>query len=112
MAIYALRFIHALFTAYFLGCLVILWYAGLTGIISVWVAVALLSLILEGVTVFIINHGDCPLIHLQRRLGDSKPFFELFLPPNAAKLAVPILTLSAISAVGLMLLQWLLNTYK
>jgi hypothetical protein len=36
------------------------------------------------------------------RLGDETPFFALFLPPRAAKLAVPIL--AAVSVLGAVLL--------
>jgi hypothetical protein len=38
---------------------------------------------------------------LQRRLGDPVPFFELVLPPRAAKAAIPIL--AAVSVVGIAL---------
>jgi hypothetical protein len=44
---------------------------------------------LEGVVVFILNKGDCPLIHIQRKIGDNTPFFQLFLPEKLAKKAVP-----------------------
>ena len=29
--------------------------------------------------------GNCPFGHISRQVGDSKPFFELFLPPRIAK---------------------------
>jgi hypothetical protein len=40
----------------------------------------------------------------QREWGDPKPFFELILPPRAAKAAVPILaviTVAGLAAVAL-----------
>jgi hypothetical protein len=46
--------------------------------------------------------GNCPLGPLLRRLGDETPFFELYLPPRAAKLAIPIL--AAICVLGAVLL--------
>ena len=46
--------------------------------------------------------GNCPLGPLLRRLGDDAPFFELFLPPRAAKVAVPVL--AAVAALGAVLL--------
>jgi hypothetical protein len=48
------------------------------------------ALCLEGVLV-LFSGGNCPLGPLLRRLGDETPFFELLLPPRAAKLAIPIL---------------------
>jgi hypothetical protein len=44
----------------------------------------------EGVGLMI-GGGDCPMGPFQEKLGDSVPFFELVLPPRAAKAAVPIL---------------------
>lgn len=53
-----------------------------------WASMAFLSV--EGVGL-IIGGGDCPMGPLQEELGDPVPFFELVLPPRAAKAAVPIL---------------------
>ncbi len=44
--------------------------------------------------------GDCPMGPLQEKLGDPVPFFELVLPPRAAKAAVPIL--AAVTAGGIL----------
>jgi hypothetical protein len=57
--------------------------------------VAFLSI--EGVGL-VIGGGDCPMGERQREWGDPKPFFELILPPRAAKAAVPIL--AALSVGG------------
>jgi hypothetical protein len=46
--------------------------------------------------------GNCPLGPVRRRLGDETPFFELFLPPRAAKLALPVL--AGVSVLGAVLL--------
>ena len=45
---------------------------------------------LEGAAL-VIGRGNCPFGRFQRRLGDDVPMFELFLPPRAAKAAVPVL---------------------
>ena len=42
-----------------------------------------------------VGRGECPLGPFQRELGDPVPFFELVLPPRAAKAAIPILRASA-----------------
>jgi hypothetical protein len=65
-----------------------------------WAAVALL--IAEGAAL-VVGRGDCPMGPLQAEWGDPVPFFELVLPPRAAKAAVPILAMVALGAVvGLM----------
>jgi hypothetical protein len=64
--------------------------------------IAISSLVLEGFLVFVLNGGDCPLIHVQRKLEDPVPFFRLFLPEYLAKKAVPFF--SAITILGVILL--------
>ena len=66
-----------------------------------WASVAFLSI--EGVGL-IVGGGDCPMGPLQTKLGDPVPFFELVLPPRAAKAAVPILAAASVAgfvAIGL-----------
>jgi hypothetical protein len=58
------------------------------------------ALCVEGVLV-LLSGGNCPLGPLLRKLGDETPFFELFLPPRAAKLAIPIL--AAVCVLGAVL---------
>jgi hypothetical protein len=48
----------------------------------------------------IVGGGDCPMGPLQAQIGDPVPFFELVLPPRAAKAAVPIL--AGVSVAGLL----------
>ena len=64
-------------------------------------SVAFLSV--EGLAL-LAGHGNCPMGTLQAEWGDPMPFFELVLPPRAAKAAVPILagaTIAAFLAVAL-----------
>jgi hypothetical protein len=95
------RVAHGLVSALFLLCIAVV-YAG------AWRASdgpltfgAVGALLLEGVLV-LLSHGNCPLGPLFRQLGDDTPFFELLLPPRAAKLAVPVL--AAVTALGIVLL--------
>jgi hypothetical protein len=44
-----------------------------------------------------IGGGDCPMGPLQAQMGDPVPFFELVLPPRAAKAAVPILATASVA---------------
>jgi hypothetical protein len=54
------------------------------------------ALAAEGLAL-VIGRGDCPFGPFQRSLGDPVPMFELFLPPRAAKAAIPILTVVAVA---------------
>lgn len=61
-------------------------------------AASIAFLSLEGVGL-IIGGGDCPMGPFQEQLGDPVPFFELVLPPRAAKAAVPILAGASIAGI-------------
>jgi hypothetical protein len=63
---------------------------------GVWACVGFL--LLEGAGL-VVGRGDCPMGRVQERWGDPKPFFELFLPPRAAKAAVPVLAMVASAAL-------------
>jgi hypothetical protein len=64
---------------------------------GLWACVGFL--ILEGAGL-VIGRGDCPMGRIQERWGDPKPFFELLLPPRAAKAAVPVLAVVAMTALA------------
>ena len=104
-----LRVFHGLFAVYFLICLGYLYYAGLFGRFDALFFVAIISLAIEGILVFVLNKGDCPLIHVQRRIGDSKPFFELFFPSRMAKKAIPVFAKLAWLALAILLVRLLVG---
>jgi len=95
------RLIHGLLSAFFLSCIGFVYYAAIADAHSRLAIVAALILLGEGAVVAL-NGGDCPLGTVHRRYGDEKAFFELFLPPRAAKLAIPIL--GGIAGLGIALL--------
>lgn len=97
-----LRSVHGLFAVYFIACIFYIYYAAYTLQFNRYLGFAVLSLFIEGASVFLINHGDCPLIHIQRKIGDETPFFELFLPKRTAKKAIPFFLV--ITFTGLLLL--------
>src|SRR3954470_1887180 len=97
-----LRVIHGLFVLYFTACLMYMYYASLTSTFNLLLLISVVSLAIEGFIVFVINSGHCPLIHVQRRIGDETPFFELFLTPRLAKRAIPIF--AVITWIGVALL--------
>jgi hypothetical protein len=95
------RSVHTLFTLFFLTCIGTVYYAGIFDRPSIWAYLAAASLVLEGVVVGL-NHGDCPLGFIHHKVGDEKTFFELLLPREAAKQAVPVL--GVIAGIGIALL--------
>lgn len=83
--------------------------AQLTGLGYMWVSVirrrrnprlwaSVAFLFTEGAALAL-GRGDCPMGPLQAEWGDPVPFFELVLPPRAAKAAVPILAVVSVGAV-------------
>jgi hypothetical protein len=107
--IFFLRVIHGLFALYFLACLIYLYYATLFSDINIFLLIAVLSLAFEGFIVFILNKGDCPLIHIQRKIGDNTPFFNIFLPARIAKQVVPALATLTWIGVALLIIRLILN---
>lgn len=95
------RLVHGLITAFFLTCLGLMFYAGITGEHERLAWGAALAVVAEG-GVVMLNGGDCPLGRVHQRFGDGKAFFELLLPPRLAKLAVPFF--GAVAAAGIVLL--------
>jgi hypothetical protein len=53
----------------------------------------------------IVGHGDCPIGPMQAEWGDPVPFFELVLPPRAAKAAVPVLGVVAVAGIVVLVLR-------
>lgn len=97
----ASRIAHGLISILFLSCIAAIYLGVWRGKADAVTLAAIAVLWVEGALV-LLSGGNCPLGPMLRRLGDETPFFELFLPSRAAKLAVPILT--AVSALGAVLL--------
>ena len=65
----------------------------------VWASAAFLGA--EGAAL-VVGRGNCPVGPHQEAWGDPVPFFELLLPPRAAKGAIPVLfVISATALAGL-----------
>jgi len=110
--VFLLRVIHGLSAIYFTLCLLYLYYAAIFSKIDVFLLIAVVSLVAEGVAVFLLNNGDCPLIHIQRRIGDNTPFFQLFLPAKLAKQTVPFLAKITWAGVAILIVRLFLNYIK
>jgi hypothetical protein len=100
----AWRFVHAAWSAAQLACLGIIFVRviGQRRDPATWASVAFLSA--EGVGL-LVGRGNCPMGHIQDRWGDPVPFFELVLPPRAAKAAVPVLAAVAIAGIAGLVLR-------
>jgi hypothetical protein len=94
----AWRVVHAAWSVVQLGCLGYIWASAVTRRRSprLWASVAFLFV--EG-GALVVGGGECPVGPLQSEWGDPVPFFELILPPRAAKAAVPVL--AAVSLTGI-----------
>lgn len=98
--VYVLRGIHVLVAFFLSGCLLYLYYAVVTGAaITTYAWGAVAAILAEGIVFFGLRR-DCPLSMVQRRYGDEKGFFELFLPPQAARVVWMVLVV--ISAVPIL----------
>jgi len=86
----AFRVAHGVWSIVGIATLRYIWACALSGRRDrrLWASIGFLSV--EGVAL-VIGRGDCPFGPFQARLGDPVPFFELVLPPRAAKAAVPVL---------------------
>jgi len=94
----AWRILHATWSVAQLASLAYIWACAATGRRTgrLWACVAFL--LAEGAAL-LVGRGNCPVAPLQATWGDPVPFFELLLPPRAAKAAVPVL--AAVSVGGL-----------
>lgn len=100
--VYVLRAIHVLVALFLSVCLFYVYYVAVTGAeITAYVWGAVAAILAEGI-MFIGLRRDCPLSMWQRKYGDDKGFFELFLPPQAARAVFPVLLV--ISAIPIVLI--------
>jgi hypothetical protein len=86
----AFRVVHAAWSVAGLASLGYIWACALTRRRDRRLAASVAFLSLEGAGLAI-GGGDCPMGEKAEEWGDPVPFFELILPPRAAKAAVPIL---------------------
>jgi hypothetical protein len=94
----AFRLFHAAWSVLGLSTLAHIWLCAVTGRRDRVLPASVAFLAIEGIALGV-GGGDCPLGPFQRELGDPVPFFELVLPPRAAKAAIPVL--AVVSAVGI-----------
>lgn len=92
------RIVHAGWSVAQLACLGYIWACAVTRRRSrrLWASVAFL--LVEG-GALVVGRGDCPVGPRQAEWGDPVPFFELVLPPRAAKAAVPVLAVVSVAGI-------------
>jgi len=78
------RSIHTLVALALIASIAVVYYSGITKTVDIWFYLATGALFIEG-AVITLNKGGCPLSYLQRKYGDDKAFFELFMPKHIAK---------------------------
>jgi hypothetical protein len=91
----AFRLFHAAWSVAGMASLGYVWWCAVKRRRDPALAASVAFLSVEGIGLAI-GRGDCPMGGRQREWGDPKPFFELILPPRAAKAAVPILAVASI----------------
>jgi hypothetical protein len=99
----AFRIVHASWSIVGLSSLGYIWTAALARRRDRRLVGATAFLLVEG-GALLVGRGNCPMGPRQAEWGDPVPFFELVLPPRAAKAAVPMLagaTIAGLVAVAL-----------
>ncbi|HSK52313.1 MAG TPA: hypothetical protein VLA44_06110 [Clostridia bacterium] len=91
------RIVHAAWSVVGLASLAYVWASVLSGRRDRALTASVGFLLLEG-GALLVGRGNCPMGPLQEEWGDPVPFFELVLPPRAAKAAIPVL--AGISILG------------
>jgi hypothetical protein len=67
-----------------------------------WASVAFL--LVEG-GALVVGRGNCPIGPRQAEWGDPVPFFELVLPPRAAKAAIPLLGVVSFAGIAALVVR-------
>jgi hypothetical protein len=90
---------HGAWSVAQLAGLFYIWRCAITGrrTAKLWTAVGFLCV--EG-GALVVGRGNCPVGAYQAAWGDPVPFFELVLPPRAAKAAVPVLMIVSVTGVA------------
>jgi hypothetical protein len=97
------RVAHGVWGALNLIGLALVWRAGITRRRDKRVYASTALLLSEGAAL-VVGRGNCPFGPFQADLGDPVPMFEWFLPPRAAKAAIPALTFVTL---GGLMVMWL-----
>lgn len=100
----AFRVAHLAWGAANMAALGHIWFSAATRRRDRLLTASVALLIAEGLAL-VVGRGNCPFGPVQRSLGDPLPMFELFLPPRAAKAAIPILTVVSLAGLAALALR-------
>jgi hypothetical protein len=100
----ALRVFHTVYSVFGLSAFGYLWACVITGRRDRRLVASIGFLLVEGAAL-VVGRGSCPMGPVQEEWGDPVPFFELVLPPRAAKAAVPMLTWTSALGIALIVLR-------
>lgn len=78
------RSVHTLVALLMFASMAVVYYSAISETYGTSLYLASVALLIEGIAITL-NKGDCPLSYLQRKYGDDKTFFELFMPKRIAK---------------------------
>jgi hypothetical protein len=100
----AFRVFHAVYSVFGLSAFAYVWACVITGRRDHGLAASIGFLLMEGAAL-VVGRGNCPMGPMQQEWGDPVPFFELVLPPRAAKAAVPVLAWTSALGIALIVLR-------
>ena len=95
----AWRLAHAAWSAAQLTSLAYLWWSAARRRRTRRLGLVVGFLVAEGAGLAV-GRGNCPMGRQQAKWGDPVPFFELVLPPRAAKAAVPVLAVVTVLGIA------------
>ena len=84
LMIRALRLTHGFIALLLISSMGVIYYSAASHTRGIWLYLAIAALMTEGIVVAL-NKGNCPFSYLSAKYGDTKTFFELFLPKSVAK---------------------------
>jgi len=99
-----IRIIHIIIGLFFIFCLGYLYYSAFSVTINFYTYFALAAILLEGILLGF-NTCECPLTGYQKKLGDEKGFFGLFLPEYSLPFVIPAFIILTIIAVILIYIK-------
>src|SRR4030067_2498118 len=80
-----LKWFHSLIAFFMLACLIYILYAGLTATFNIFLLVAIVTILIEGVAISL-NKWQCPLTTLAERHGAEKgSVADIFMPGIIAR---------------------------
>jgi hypothetical protein len=100
----AFRIVHTAWSVAGMSAFGYLWLSVATRRRNRRLAASVGFLLVEGAAL-VVGRGNCPMGPKQTEWGDPVPFFELVLPPRAAKAAVPFLAGTSIAGMVLLVLR-------